>query len=209
MRSTAAGLVEARGSSSRFSETGAELLAELVQVLDQRARLDQRRAGRARARRRGSGSSRARRRRACPAPRSGGRGRARPRRGRRAAACPGRRSPRGPPSAARARARKSGSSSIPRRDVAAALGGGLAGLVGLDDEVGEALALARQRLERRWSEFAASRASSRFWLGEDLQHLVGLAQRRVGAVDDLVQLLAPARRAPVPSSFSRIAKRSR
>ena len=88
-------------------------------------------------------------------------------------------------------AQEAGQQVEPRRDVAAALGGGLAGLVGDHDEVREVLALARQRRERL-SESRASRTRRPVLLGQDGQHLVGLLQRRVGAVDDLVEVLAAA-----------------
>ena len=43
------------------------------------------------------------------------------------------------------------------------------------------------------SELTASCSSTRVLLGQDLEHLVGLAQRRVGAPDDLVEVRAAAR----------------
>ena len=64
--------------------------------------------------------------------------------------------------------------------------------VGLHDPVGH-LARARARAGRapRRSR-APGRASDAVLVGQDREHLVGLAQRRVGAVDDLVQLVAAA-----------------
>ena len=77
----------------------------------------------------------------------------------------------------------------PAADVAAALGRGLAGRVGLDDPVGHLAALARQRAQRLVG-VARQVGERAVLLGQDREQLVGLAQGRVGAVDDLVQLVA-------------------
>ena len=77
-------------------------------------------------------------------------------------------------------------------DVVAALGGGLRGLVGLDDEVGDTCSRSRASGAERRVGVARQPREHAVLAGQDREHLVGLAQRRVGAVDDLVELLAAA-----------------
>ena len=69
------------------------------------------------------------------------------------------------------------------------------------------LSRSRARAETTASPSVARSASSRFWLAQDRQHAVGLAQRRVRAVDDLGQVVA-ASREPAPSSLRISRKRS-
>ena len=73
----------------------------------------------------------------------------------------------------------------------AALGGRLRDRAGVLDRAADVAALAGQR-PRIVSESTASRSSTSFWLGEDLQDLVDLLERRVGAADDLLEVLAAA-----------------
>ena len=73
----------------------------------------------------------------------------------------------------------------------AALGGRLGDLAGVLDRAADVRALARQRLEDRVG-VARQVGDHLVLLGEDLQHLVDLLQRRVGAADDHAQVLAAA-----------------
>ena len=68
-------------------------------------------------------------------------------------------------------------------------GAGLGDGVALHEEVGELLAHGRERRQRLVGvdgEFARARVLA----GEDREHLVEFLQRRVGAVDDHVQVAA-------------------
>ena len=73
----------------------------------------------------------------------------------------------------------------------AALGGRLGDLAGVLDRAADVRALARQRLEDR-VRVARQVGDHLVLLGEDLQDLVDLLQRRVGAADDHAQVLAAA-----------------
>ena len=82
--------------------------------------------------------------------------------------------------------------------------------VGLGDEVGDMHALSRASgaQDRRRSSVARW-ASVWFCVGEDLQDLVGLLERRVGAPDDRRCSSAPRPARPVPSSLMMIDSRWR
>ena len=79
-----------------------------------------------------------------------------------------------------------------RDEVVAPLRGRLAGLVRLADEARDAAARSRASGASAWSESTRQPAQHPVLAGEDPQHLVGLAQRRVRPVDHLVQLRAAA-----------------
>ena len=94
-----------------------------------------------------------------------------------------------------------------RLDIGAALGGGLAGCIGLLDEARDPLLLAGERGQRLVGvarEVGEHAVLSR----EDREHAIRLSKRRIRAVDHLVEVLAAARE-PGAELASRIENRSR
>ena len=149
--------------------------------------------GRARARRRGSGTTRATASASVPWRLDQAAERRAPRRR-------GRRSSGVPWSAKPSRSAISGRSSREEvrqqldaaADVVAALGGGLRRSRWPARRSRRTRSRSRASGPSTASEFARQPGQLAVLVGEDREHLVGLAQRRVGAVDDLVELLAAA-----------------